>query len=401
MKLTVVTISYNVKYFLEQCLNSLEQAARNIDHEVIVVDNASDDGSTEYITARFPKVKWIASDVNHGFSRANNIAFEQARGKYILMLNPDTIVTREAIEGCLDFMEKHPEAGATGVKMLNKDGNFALESRRGIVTPWVSICKATGLSKRFPKSRLFGHYYMSYLPEEEANAIEMVSGAFMFLRRSTLKKVGKLDEQFFMYWEDSDLSFRILKSGAKNYYLPHPILHYKGESSVKSKLKYRYWLYYSLQLFFRKHNFFYYILSYIPLKLTVSLLKFRIHCINPLFLGKEWETRSTEPNKRFIIIGSQESRDEICTLLSNNSMADGHKYITATDEELLNGNIDIKESNGHNHILFDTEHFTYDSILSFMQRIKGKNLKIATYSTKTKILITDGAIYNSDGLIAD
>lgn len=401
MKLTVVTISYNVKYFLEQCLNSLEQAARNIDHEVIVVDNASDDGSTEYITARFPKVKWIASDVNHGFSRANNIAFEQARGKYILMLNPDTIVTREAIEGCLDFMEKHPEAGATGVKMLNKDGNFALESRRGIVTPWVSICKATGLSKRFPKSRLFGHYYMSYLPEEEANAIEMVSGAFMFLRRSTLKKVGKLDEQFFMYWEDSDLSFRILKSGAKNYYLPHPILHYKGESSVKSKLKYRYWLYYSLQLFFRKHNFFYYILSYIPLKLTVSLLKFRIHCINPLFLGKEWETRSTEPNKRFIIIGSQESRDEICTLLSNNSMADGHKYITATDEELLNGNIDIKESNSHNHILFDTEHFTYDSILSFMQRIKGKNLKIATYSTKTKILITDGAIYISDGLIAD
>ncbi len=400
MKLTVVIISYNVKYFLEQCLNSLEQAARNIDHEIIVVDNASDDGSTEYLTTRFPKVKWIASDVNHGFSRANNIAFKQAKGKYILMLNPDTIVTREALEGCLNFMEKHPEAGASGVKMLNKDGNFALESRRGIVTPWVSICKATGLSKRFANSRTFGHYYMSYLPEDETNPIEMVSGAFMFLRRSTLDKVGHLDEQFFMYWEDSDLSFRILKSGAKNYYLPHPILHYKGESSIKSKLKYRYWLYYSLQLFFRKHNFFYYILSYLPLKLTVSLLKFRIHCINPLFLGKEWETRKTEPNKKFIVIAPQESRDEIEKLLKNNSMPEGHMYMSASEEELQKGSIKIEEK-GYNHILFDTAYYTYDSILSFMQKIKGKNLKIATYSTTTKILITDGAIYSNDGLIAD
>lgn len=400
MKLTVVIISYNVKYFLEQCLNSLEQAARNIDHEIIVVDNASDDGSTEYLTTRFPKVKWIASDVNHGFSRANNIAFKQAKGKYILMLNPDTIVTREALEGCLNFMEKHPEAGASGVKMLNKDGNFALESRRGIVTPWVSICKATGLSKRFANSRTFGHYYMSYLPEDETNPIEMVSGAFMFLRRSTLDKVGHLDEQFFMYWEDSDLSFRILKSGAKNYYLPHPILHYKGESSIKSKLKYRYWLYYSLQLFFRKHNFFYYILSYLPLKLTVSLLKFRIHCINPLFLGKEWETRKTEPNKKFIVIAPQESRDEIEKLLKNNGMPEGHMYMSASEEELQKGSIKIEEKD-YNHILFDTAYYTYDSILSFMQKIKGKNLKIATYSTKTKILITDGAIYSNDGLIAD
>lgn len=401
MKLTVVTISYNVKYFLEQCLNSLEQAAKGIEHEVIVVDNASDDGSTEYITARFPKVKWIASDVNHGFSRANNIAFSHARGKYILMLNPDTIVTREALEGCLNFMESHPEAGAAGVKMLNKDGNFALESRRGIVTPWVSICKATGLSKRFAKSRLFGHYYMSYLPEEEANPIEMVSGAFMFLRRSTLKRVGTLDEQFFMYWEDSDLSYRILKSGAKNYYLPHPILHYKGESSVKSMLKYRYWLYYSLQLFFKKHNFFYYILSYIPLKFTVGLLKFRIHYINPLFFGKNWETRHAEPGKKFIIIGSHDSNEEVRTLLENNQMHNGHKYITASEEELIAGKVVIDNKESYNHILFDTANISFDTILSFMQKIKGENLKIATYSTKTKILITDGAIYNANGLIND
>lgn len=401
MKLSVVTISYNVKYFLEQCLNSLEQAARNIDHEIIVVDNASDDGSTEYITARFPKVKWIASDVNHGFSRANNIAFSQARGKYILMLNPDTIVSREALEGCLEFMERHPKAGAAGVKMLNKDGNFALESRRGIVTPWVSICKATGLSKKFSKSRIFGHYYMSYLPEEEINPIEMISGAFMFLRRSTLKKVGTLDEQFFMYWEDSDLSYRIMKSGMKNYYLPYPILHYKGESSIKSKLKYRYWLYYSLQLFFRKHNFFYYILSYIPLKLTVSLLKFRIHCLNPLIWGKNWEERKNDEKGRYIIIGNKESNEEIRNIIEKNNISKGEKYIVATEQELMEGSIDTQDFNGYNHILFDTSSFTYDTILSYMERIKEKNLKIATYSKKTRILITDVAIYNNDGIIAD
>ncbi len=401
MKLTVVTISYNVKYFLEQCLNSLEQAARNIDHEVIIVDNASDDGSTEYITSRFPKVRWIASDVNHGFSRANNIAFEQAKGEYILMLNPDTIVTREAIEGCIEFMDKHPDTGTVGVKMLNKDGNFALESRRGIVTPWVSICKATGLSKRFARSRTFGHYYMSYLPDDEANPIEMVSGAFMFLRHKTLKEVGTLDEQFFMYWEDSDLSFRILKSGKKNYYLPLPILHYKGESSVKSKLKYRYWLYYSLQRFFRKHNFFYYLLTYIPLKITVSLLKFRIHCINPLFLGKDWETRNVEQKRKFIIIGTEESNSEIRELLNRNGIADGHKYMAANESELTDGTLDIKNNGNFNHILFDTTTFSYDAILAFMQKIKGENLKIATYSTKTKILITDGAIYSIDGKISD
>ena len=400
MKLSVIIVSYNVKYFLEQCLCSLEKAAEGIEHEVIIVDNASDDDSTHYITSRFPDVKWIANKENLGFSRANNIAFEHVCGEYVLMLNPDTIVTRDSIASTVAFMDGNPEAGAVGVKMLNKDGNFALESRRGIVTPWVSICKAAGFCKRYPKSKLFGHYYMSYLPEDEACSIEMVSGAFMMLRRSKLQEIGFLDEKFFMYWEDSDLSFRILKSGAKNYYLPHPILHYKGESSIKSKLKYRYWLYFSLQRFFRKHNFFYYILSYLPLKLTVGLLKFRIHCINPLFLGKEWETRKAEPNKKFIIIAPQESRNEIDLLLKNNGMAEGHMYMNATEEELKKGNIKIEE-NGYNHILFDTTCYTYDSILAFMQNIKGKNLKIATYSTNTKILITDGAIYSNDGLIAD
>ena len=155
------------------------------------------------------------------------------------------------------------------------------------------------------------------------------------------------------------------------------------------------------QLFFKKHNFFYYILSYLPLKFTVAMLKFRIHCINPLFLGKDWETRHTEPNKKFIIIGTQESNEEVRQLLANNNMSSGHKYIVATEEELINGKVSIKNDGEHNHILFDTANISFDTIIKFMEQIKGENLKIATYSTKTKILITDGAIYNADGRIAD
>lgn len=399
MKLSVVIISYNVKYFLEQCLCSLEQAAAGIEHEVIVIDNASTDGSTEYITSRFADIRWVASSENYGFSRANNMAFTYARGEYVLMLNPDTIVTKEAIEGCVNFMDSNPDVGATGVKMLNKDGNFALESRRGIVTPWVGVCKATGLSRRFSKSRLFGHYYMSYLPEDEANPIEMVSGAFMFLRHEKLKKIGFLDDKFFMYWEDSDLSYRMLKSGAKNYYLPHPILHYKGESSVKSRLKYRYWLYYSLQIFFKKHNPLYYILSYIPLKLVVYMLKFRIHYINPLFLGNDWDSRKVEPGQRFIIVGPKNMHSEIEILLKNCGMEKGHKFIEADEEQLRTGKVIISNPGDYNHILFDTSSISYDTVLKTLQSLKGQSLKIATYSQATKILITDGAIYNAQGII--
>ena len=296
MKLSVVIVNYNVKYYLEQCLRSLQRAIAGVDGEIIVVDNASEDGSLKYLKPRFPEVVWIECKENGGFSHGNNIGFNKAKGEYILMLNPDTIVTCDSIKKSIEFMDTHQEAGAAGVKMINKDGTFAMESRRGIVKPWVAFCKATGLCRRYPKSRLFGHYYMSYLDIEEINPIEMVSGAFMLLRRNTLQRIGTLDEQFFMYWEDSDLSYRILKSGEKNYYLPYTIFHYKGESSVKSKLRYRYWLYSSLQTFFKKHFPLYHILFYVPIKIAVAILKFRIYDAYPMIYGDNWETTKSPTN---------------------------------------------------------------------------------------------------------
>ncbi|MBQ7362015.1 MAG: glycosyltransferase family 2 protein [Bacteroidaceae bacterium] len=395
MKLSVVIVNYNVKYYLEQCLRSLQRAIAGVDGEIIVVDNASEDGSLKYLKPRFPEVVWIECKENGGFSHGNNIGFNKAKGEYILMLNPDTIVTCDSIKKSIEFMDTHPKAGAAGVKMINKDGTFAMESRRGIVKPWVAFCKATGLCRRYPKSRLFGHYYMSYLDIEEINPIEMVSGAFMLLRRNTLQRIGTLDEQFFMYWEDSDLSYRILKSGEKNYYLPYTIFHYKGESSVKSKLRYRYWLYSSLQTFFKKHFPLYHILFYVPIKIAVAILKFRIHHAYPMIYGDNWDNYK-EPDKRFIVFGSEKACTEIKDILAKNKLGYNHMFVTATEQDNPTGHITLSNVNRYTHILYDAESYSYDTMLRLLQQTPGNTLRLATYSTQTGNLITEDAIYSRD-----
>ena len=388
MKLSVIIVNYNVKYYLEQCLLSLESAARGVDYEIIIVDNASTDGSNDYIPTRFPKIKWIACDENGGFSHGNTIAYSHATGEYVLMLNPDTIVTRKAIVDSIEFMDSNPNVGCCGVKMINRDGSFAMESRRGIVTPWVSICKATGLCRRYPDKKLFGHYYMSYLDKEQANPIEMTSGAFMLLRNKTLQEVGFLDEQFFMYWEDSDLSYRILKAGYKNYYLPNPILHYKGESSVKSILRYRYWLYSSLRLFFKKHSPLYYIISYIPLTFTAWYLKNRI--------GKDKE-KSEETQSNFLVIGSKQATEEIKEIFSLHNIKGNHQYIVADESSDPYGHTSKEISiEGFTHILYDYDNYSFDTIIELIQKTHSKKLRLATYSTNSKRIITDGAVYGYD-----
>lgn len=388
MKLSIIIVNYNVKYYLEQCLLSLESAARGLEYEIIVVDNASTDGSNDYIPTRFPQIKWIACEENGGFSHGNIIAYSHATGEYVLMLNPDTIVTRKAIIESIEFMDSNHNVGCCGVKMINRDGSFAMESRRGIVTPWVSICKATGLCRRYPNNRLFGHYYMSYLDKDKANPIEMTSGAFMLLRKKTLQEVGFLDEQFFMYWEDSDLSYRILKAGYKNYYLPNPILHYKGESSVKSILRYRYWLYSSLRLFFKKHSPLYYIISYIPLTFTAWYLKSRI--------GKDKEN-SEETQSNFLVIGSKEAIEEIKEIFSLHNIKGNHQYIVADESNNPDGHTSKEISTeGFTHILYDYDNYSFDTIIELIQKTHSKKLRLATYSTNSKRIITDGAVYGYD-----
>lgn len=253
MRLSVIIVSYNVKYYLDQCLFSVRRALRGIDAEVIVFDNHSRDGSVEYLSRLYPEVRFISSNHNLGFAKGNNRAILQGRGKYVLLLNPDTVVAEDTLRQALDFMECHPKVGATGVRMMKVDGGDAMESRRGVPSPMTSFCKMTGLCVRFPHSRRLGRYYMGWLPWDRPVRMEIVSGAFCMLRREALDEVGLLDEDFFMYGEDIDLSYRLLKGGWENWYLPLRILHYKGESTQKSSFRYVHVFYEAMLIFFRKH----------------------------------------------------------------------------------------------------------------------------------------------------
>lgn len=254
MELSVVVVNYNVRYFLEQCLVSVFAALKGIEGEVWVVDNASTDGSVEMVKLKFPQVKLISNQTNLGFSKANNQAIKLAKGRYTLLLNPDTVVQEDTFRECINFMDTHPDAGGLTVKMIDGKGRYLPESKRGFPSPWASFCKIFGLTSLFPKSKLFAHYYLGHLDKNATHAIEIMPGAFMFLRSEVLKQVGLLDEQFFMYGEDIDLSYRILQHGYKNYYYPKcQIIHYKGESTKKGSLNYVIVFYKAMILFAQKH----------------------------------------------------------------------------------------------------------------------------------------------------
>ena len=253
MKLSVVIVSYNVRHYLVQCLESVARAMEGIDGEVWVVDNDSSDDSVAAVRSLFPSVHILENKSNIGFSRANNQAIIQASGDFILLLNPDTIVGREAFRDALALMEREPRAGALGVRMINRDGSFAKESRRGLPTPLTAFYKMCGLCALFPRSRRFGKYYMQYLSPFEATKIEVISGAFMLLRKQMLVQVGLLDEDYFMYGEDIDLSYRCMKGGWDNWYVPTTILHYKGESSRTNSMGYVLTFYNAMLIFINKH----------------------------------------------------------------------------------------------------------------------------------------------------
>lgn len=243
-KISIVIVSYNVSKLLDECLQSVARALQGIDGEVFVVDNHSKDNTLTMLKEKHPEVRVIANEVNVGFSRANNQAIRLSEAEYVLLLNPDTVVYENTLHGVLDFMDQHPQAGGAGVRMLTREGYRAPESRRSIPTPWVAMLKMLGATRR---------YYMSHLSWDEPGRIEAVSGAFFLVRRKALDQVGLLDEDYFMYGEDIDLSYRLLKGGWQNWYLPYDIIHYKGESTQKSSFRYVHTFYQAMLIFFRKH----------------------------------------------------------------------------------------------------------------------------------------------------
>lgn len=390
MKLSIIIVSYNVKHYLEQCLMSVQRAVDGMETEIFVVDNHSKDDSVEYLSDRFPEVTFIASNHNLGFSRANNVAIRQAVGEYVLLLNPDTLVGEDVIKQTVSFMDEHPDAGGVGVKMLKTDGGVAQESRRGLPTPMTSFYKMSGLGARYPQSRRFGHYYMSYLPWDKPAQIEVISGAYFMLRHSALDKIGLLDEDFFMYGEDIDLSYRLLKGGFSNWYLPLPILHYKGESTQRSSFRYVHVFYEAMLIFFRKHYGHMSLLITAPIKFaiymkaTAALMTMQIGRIRKS-LGFIHNSRKSFP--LYVFIGSRKTVVQ-CRQLAKRKGLDA-RFVEGDTRRLPEGHIgmDLPKTVPVN-VVYDTDAYRFEDIFRIFAASANPNVTIGTYSQKTRIVIT-------------
>lgn len=254
MQLSIIIVNYNVKYFLEQCLCAVQKACEGIKAEIFVVDNHSTDGSREYLVPKFPQVIFKWHNTNEGFAKASNSVINEAKGERILFLNPDTVIPEDCLSKCLHFFDTQPHCGAVGVPMINGAGNFLKESKRCLPSPLASFFKLVGLVKMFPTSKLFAGYYAGHLPQNKTNEVDALAGAFMMLSKEAVEKTNGFDENFFMYGEDIDLSYRIQKAGLKNYYFAETtILHFKGESTQKLSGIYIKHFYGAMKLFVLKH----------------------------------------------------------------------------------------------------------------------------------------------------
>lgn len=252
--LSIIIVNYNVKEFLQNLLKSIEKTCGNITKEIIVVDNASDDGSVEILREKYPYVRLIANKENLGFGAANNLGMSVSKGRFLLLINPDTIVQEDTFSTLLEFFSGHPEAGMAGCKVLNSDGTLQLACRRGFPGPWTSFCKVSGLSTLFPKSRLFARYNLTFMDENQTYEVDAISGAFMMMRREVFEKTQGFDQRFFMYGEDLDLCYRVQQAGYKVYYVhTTQIIHYKGESTKRSSMDETRVFYDAMNLFVQKH----------------------------------------------------------------------------------------------------------------------------------------------------
>lgn len=415
LKLSVIIVNYNVKYYLDQCIRSVLRAfeemkkasssasssASSADEdvaEIIVVDNHSADGSVDYLEQRYPQklypmVRFVRSAHNLGFARANNIAIRQSRGEYVLLLNPDTIVGEDALKASVDFMDAHEDAGAVGVRMLGAQGRRAMESRRGLPTPMVSFFKMLGFCNRWPHHRLFGKYYMGYLPWDEPCQIEVVSGAYCMLRRKALDEVGLLDEDFFMYGEDIDLSYRVLKGGYHNYYLPVDILHYKGESTQKSSFRYVHVFYEAMLIFFRKHYSGMTFLLSLPIKTAIyakALMALVGMLSERMRKSLGFFAPSAEGAQHYVFVGSQEMQDACCEIARRLGLdAEFHDSEVQEDKSEATWN----EKND-NVLVLDADSMSYTDMLKRMSRLSDMNVNVTlgTYSKEIGKIITDREI---------
>lgn len=380
-RVTTVIVNYRLKYFLEQTLLSVREAYTKIPGHTIVIDNNSGDDSIDFLKERFPDVTFICNTENAGFAKANNQGFALADTDYILVLNPDTIIGENTLKDTVEFMDSHNDCAAIGVKMIDGNGNFLPESKRSFPSIWNSFCKLFGLSALFPKSRIFARYHMRYLSENEIHKIKVLAGAFMLLRTSVVKEVGGFDEDFFMYGEDMDLSYRMASDGRSNYYIPTPIIHYKGECTKTESMNYVKIFYEAMHIFYRKH---YPRRSFIS-KIFISSAIFMRMCIGaitsviikPIKLKFK---RSHKTTKTFIVSNDSQA---ITTILKQEGFCDNVE--TLADINLIPNNTDPA------NVILDDRQMNYASIISTIMRHKQNNRFFHIYSSRNNLIISPKA----------
>ncbi len=390
VKISVVIVNYNVKYYLSQCLFSLKRALRNINAEVIVVDNDSKDGSLEYLRQVHPWVRYIEAGCNLGFSKANNLAIRESQGEYVLLLNPDTVVGEHVIRDALCFMDSHLTAGGVGVRMMNADGSDAMESRRGVPTPSAAFWKMTGMCRRLPSHHRFARYYLSWLPWDRPARIEIMSGAFCLMRKRALDEVGLLDEDFFMYGEDVDLSYRLLQGKWENWYLPLRILHYKGESTQKTSFRYVTVFYKAMLIFVRKHFRHFSRLMFFPLQMAIYL-----KALSSL-VSMQWEkacarfekARPVEADDAFYVFHVSSEHQSQCEELAKKN---GLRVVFAHDATDF---VDTGAAKGCGVVfhVYDVSQFMFEDIFAtFLSKTEGKAF-MAFWHPEPNCLVTNRGI---------
>jgi GT2 family glycosyltransferase len=375
MQLSVIILNYNVRYFLEQCVLSVEKALENCEGEIIVVDNNSSDDSCAMMKVRFPNVKLIENKENSGFPKGNNIGVSQAQGEYICILNPDTVVAEDTFVKVLAFAKKQKNLGIVGCKLIDGTGNFLPECKRGVPTPFVAFTKITGLYQFFPK--IFGKYYAQHLTENESGEVEILVGAFMIMKRELYNKTGGFDEKCFMYSDDIDLSYMALKAGKSNYYFHETsVIHYKGESTVKDGT-YMKRFQEAMNFFYKKH-------------FTVSILFSVFMKIGIVF---------------FSLVKRVQGKPKAKCLPENYILVSDNEYLRETVEKQLKKPVkrqvktDSFLKNGVTEIIFDQNYLSFKTIIHVMEEHKKENFTFKILPHSTRFLLGSNSSFDRGEVI--
>ena len=387
MQLSVIILNYNVRYFLEQCVLSVQNALKAIDGEIIVIDNNSSDYSCAMMKQRFPNVKLIQNNENLGFPKGNNIGVAQAQGEYICILNPDTVVAEDTFVKILNFVtssaiEKN-NLGVLGCKLIDGTGKFLPESKRGIPTPWVAFTKITALYKLVPNSRTFGKYYAQHLNENQTGKVDILVGAFMFLKRDLYLEVGGFDEECFMYSDDIDLSYRILQKGKSNFYFHETtVIHYKGESTIKDET-YMNRFQEAMNFFYKKH---FKSSLFFSLFMKMGIVFFSLV---KLFQGKSSRSFGVKiaPKSYLLYSGNEKLVDKLRLVLQKKVLFHDLK----TEKMVISSLVKDKEAV---EIILDNDSISFKECISILESSRNKGFTFKIIPKKANFLIGSN---NSNG----